>query len=175
VPRDWRTGWTDNRHPKIKSMMQKYLKYTHGQIHLAEIFTAAAKTQTDLPTLPKYVHSTGRPFLCWASVLGKCGFRDCRFCKEGGHPFPGDITEELADQVINIIGKGVIPSASKGVPLLKSIKGKELNTDSIFPQNGAKGSGAQGWSSFIMGINCNLGVSKQKMEALGARHRSSGH
>ena len=102
MPRDWRIGWTDNHHPKIKSMMQKYLEHTHGQIHLAEILAAAGKTQTDLPTLPKYVHPTGRPFLCWASVLGKCGFWDCRFRKEGGHPIPGDITEEFADQVIDV-------------------------------------------------------------------------
>ena len=78
--------------------MQKYLKHTHGQIHPGEILEAAGKTQADLPTLPKYVHPTGRPFLCWASVLGKCGFRNCRFHKEGGQSLPGDITDEFADR-----------------------------------------------------------------------------
>ena len=109
MPRDWRTGWTDKCHPKIKAMMHKYLEHTHGQIHLAEILKAAGKTQKDLPTLPKYVHPTVRPFLCWSSVLGKSGFRDCRFRKEGGHPLQGDITEEFANQVIDVIGKGVVP------------------------------------------------------------------
>ena len=120
-------------------MMKKYLEQTHGQIHLAEILEAAGTTQTDLPTLPKFVHPTGRSFLCWASVLGKCGFWDCRFRKEGGHPLPGDITDEFADQLISVIGKGPPPPASKGVPLLRSIKGKELNADSVSPQKRAKG------------------------------------
>ena len=30
MPRDWRIGWTDDRHPKIKSMMQKYLEQING-------------------------------------------------------------------------------------------------------------------------------------------------
>ena len=34
---DWRTGWMDKRHPKIKAMMQQYLEHTHGRIHLAKI------------------------------------------------------------------------------------------------------------------------------------------
>ena len=104
--------------------MQKYLKHTHGRIHLAEILEAAGKTQADLPTLSKYVHPTGRPFLCWASVLGKCGFQDCRFRKEGGHPLPGDITDEFADQVIDVIGKGVIPPSIQGGSPPKKRKGE---------------------------------------------------
>jgi hypothetical protein len=138
--------------------MQKYLEHTHGRIHLGEILEAAGKTQADLPTLPKYVHPTGRPFLCWASVLSKCGFRNCRFHKEGGHPLPGDITAEFADRVIDAIGKGVVTPSIQGGPPPKSRKGTEPNADSISPQKGAKGSGAQGWSSSIMGINCSLEV-----------------
>jgi hypothetical protein len=88
--------------------MQGYLERTNGRIHLAEILAAAGKGQRDLPTLPKYVHATGRPFLCWSSVLGRCTFRDCRFRKEGGHPLPADVTDEFADRVINVIGKGVV-------------------------------------------------------------------
>jgi hypothetical protein len=88
--------------------MQGYLERTHGQVHLAKILTAAGKTQTNLPTLPKYVHTTGRPFLCWSSILGRCTFRDCWFQKEGGHPLPADITDEFANQVIDVIRKEVI-------------------------------------------------------------------
>ena len=51
---------------------------------------------------------------CWASVLGKFGYQDCRFCKEGGHPLLGDITDEFADHVINTIGKGVVPPSIQG-------------------------------------------------------------
>ena len=155
--------------------MQKYLEHTHGQIHLAEILEAAGKTQKDLPTLPKYVHPTGRPFLCWASVLGKCGFQDCRSVRKGGNPSWGTSQKSWRMKSSTSSEKGSPPPASKGVPLLRSIKGKEPNADSVSLQNGAKGSAAQGWSGFIMGINCNLGVSRQKMEALGARHRSLGH
>ena len=123
VPRDWRTGWKDKRHPKIKTMMQKYLKHTHGQVHLGEILEAAGNTQSDLPTLPKYVHPTGRLFLCRASVLGKCGFRNCRFHKEGGHPPPGDITDDFVDPVIDAIGKGVVLPNNQGGSPPKKQKG----------------------------------------------------
>jgi hypothetical protein len=57
--RDWRTGWHNERHPKIRTLMQSYLEWTNGQVHLAKILEAADTRQTDLPTLPKYVHSTG--------------------------------------------------------------------------------------------------------------------
>ncbi len=124
MPRDWQTGWRDERHPKIKSMTQKYLKHTHGQIHLAKILEAAGETQADLPTLLKYVHATGHPFLCWASALGKCGFQDCLFRKEGGYPLPGDIADEFADQVIDTIGKEVVPPSIQGGSPPKKQKGK---------------------------------------------------
>ena len=88
--------------------MQGYLAQMNGRVHLAEILTTAGRRQTDLPTLPKYVHPTGRPFLCWTSVLGRCTYRECRFHKEGGHPLPDDITNKFADQVIEVIGKGII-------------------------------------------------------------------
>ena len=52
-PRDpWHTNWTDERHPKIKTMMSSYLDRTNGRVHLAGILGAAGKKQTDLPTLP---------------------------------------------------------------------------------------------------------------------------
>jgi hypothetical protein len=114
-PHDWQMGWNDERHPKIKVVMQGYLAQTNGRVHLAEILTAAGRRQTDLPTLPKYFHATGQPFLCWTSVLGRCTYRDCRFCKEGGHPLPADITNEFADQVIDVIGNGIVkPTAPMG-------------------------------------------------------------
>ena len=84
---NWRTRWDDQRHPKIKEMMHSYLVLTNGHIHLAEILNAVGRWQNDLPTLSKYVHPSGQPFLCWSSVLGRCMFRDCCFCKEGGIHF----------------------------------------------------------------------------------------
>ncbi len=89
-------------------MMATYLKRTNGCVHLAEILQAVGKKQTDLPTLPQYVHPSGRPFLCWSSVLGRFTFRDCRFLQQGGHPLAKDVMDEFADKVMDTLNKGVI-------------------------------------------------------------------
>jgi hypothetical protein len=111
-PRDWHANWNDKRHTKLKEMMATYLERTNGRVHLAELLQAAGKKQTDLPTLPQYVHPNGRPFLCWSSVLGRCTFHDCRFLQEGGHPLAKDITDEFADKVVDTLNKGVIAICS---------------------------------------------------------------
>jgi hypothetical protein len=51
ITRDWRMGWNDERHPKIKTLMQGYLECTNGRVHLAEILTAAGKPK---PTCQRY-------------------------------------------------------------------------------------------------------------------------
>ncbi len=125
---DWRTGWDDQRHPKIKDMMHHYLVRTNGHVHLAEILNAVGKRQNDLPTLPKYVHPSSCPFLCWSSILGKCTFRDCHYHKEGGHPLPGDIMDEFANQLIDAINKGIIAlSRHQGGSPSKKLKGNDGN------------------------------------------------
>ena len=99
----------------------------NGRVHLAEIPTAAGQRQTDLPTLPKYVHPSGRPILCWTSVLGRCTYRDRRFRKEGGHPLPADITDEFVNQVTDVIGKSLIkpmPQMGAGSPTKKQKVGE---------------------------------------------------
>jgi hypothetical protein len=126
--RDWRTGWDDQHHPKIKDMMHHYLVHTNGRVHLAEILDAAGKRQNDLPTLPKYVHPSGHPILCWSSILGKCTFRDCRYRKEGGHPLLEDIRDEFANQLIDTINKGIIAlSGHQGGSPSKKLKGNDGN------------------------------------------------
>ena len=126
--RDWRAGWTDERNPKIKSLMQGYLDRTGGRVFLTNILEAAGKRQSDLPTLPKYIHPTGRTFLCWSSVLGRCTWRDCRFRKEGGHPLPGDITDDFAERVIDVIGKGVVTGGHAVGSPAKKQKGGDAAT-----------------------------------------------
>ncbi len=64
---DCRSGWTNVRNHKIKELMDPYLERYNGRIHLAEVLDAAGKRQTDLPTLPRFCHSNGRPFESWAS------------------------------------------------------------------------------------------------------------
>ena len=107
-PCAWNANWHDERHQKLKTMMATYLERTNGRVHLSEILQAAGKRQTDLPTLTQYTHPNGRPFLCWSSVLGRCTFRECRFLQQGGHPAAKDITDNLADKVVDMLNKGVI-------------------------------------------------------------------
>jgi len=97
-------------------MMAAHLERTNGRVHLAELFQAAGKKQTDLPTLPQYVHPNGRPFLCWSSVLGRCTFRECRFLQQGGHPLAKDITDEFADKTVDTLNKGVIALCGVATP-----------------------------------------------------------
>ncbi len=94
--------------------MQPYFDRTGGRVHLAEILDAAGERQTDLLTLQKYVHATGQPSLCWSSILGCCTFWDCRFKKEGSHPSPTDIPDEFADQVIDVVNKGIATLCNPG-------------------------------------------------------------
>ncbi len=100
-------GWDDQPHSNIKDMMHNYMVRTNGRAHLAEILDAAGKRQNNLPMLPnKYVHPSGCPFLCWLSILGKCTLSDCHYCKEGGHPLPGDIMDEFANQLLTPLTRG---------------------------------------------------------------------
>ena len=49
-PRNWHANWHDERHPKLKTMMEAYLERANGRVHLAELLQATGKKQTDLPT-----------------------------------------------------------------------------------------------------------------------------
>jgi hypothetical protein len=69
---DSRAGWTNVRNHKLKAMMDPYLDWYNGQIHLTEVLNAAGKRQQDLPMLPRFCYANGQPFLCWNSMLGRC-------------------------------------------------------------------------------------------------------
>jgi hypothetical protein len=112
--RDWRAGWNDVRHPKIKTMMGPYLERYNSRIHLAEVLNAAGKRQTNLPTMPKFCHVNGRPFLCWNSTLGRCMYCKCKFLWEGGHPGPNNITNNFAEKVCVVIGPGIQKRMQQG-------------------------------------------------------------
>ena len=115
-PRNWRINWHDKQPPKLKTMMSAYLEQTNGSVHLAKLLQAEGKKQTDLPTLPQYVHPNGCPFLCWSSVLGQCTFCDCRFLQQGGHSLAKDITDEFAKKVVDTLNKGVISLCGIATP-----------------------------------------------------------
>jgi hypothetical protein len=57
----------DTRHPKIKLLMDPYLKQYNNFLNLLEILTSLGKGMTDLPSLPQYCQPTGQLFLCWNS------------------------------------------------------------------------------------------------------------
>jgi hypothetical protein len=106
-PPPTRPGQEDIRHPKIKLLMDPYLKRYNNFVNIADILTASGKRMTDLPTLPKYCHPTGQSFLCWNSVLGKC-YRGPRCKFSWGHVIKGDPTDAFADGVTDVIRKGVL-------------------------------------------------------------------
>jgi hypothetical protein len=141
--------------------MQSYLERNNGQVHLAKILDAAGKRQTNLPTLPKYVHPTGQLFLCWSSILGKCTYRECHFCKEGGHPIPTDVTDKFGNQIINVIRKGVITHSGRGggVASQEVQRGQGQQPGLTTPSCSfeAKGNGVWKLNICIMGTNYNLG------------------
>ena len=63
---------TDPHHPKIKQLMDPYLKRYNGYVNLGEILTSSGKRMSDLPTLPQYCSARGESLICWNSVLGTC-------------------------------------------------------------------------------------------------------
>ncbi len=100
-------GWTDDRHPTIKRMMRDY-EATAGlgmRISLGRVLNAAKREITDLPVIPAYVEN-GRPYVCWAHILGRCHFGDkCSFAR--GHPPRQAIPDSFAEEVVNILGAGI--------------------------------------------------------------------
>jgi hypothetical protein len=105
--RDWRAGWTDFRHPKIKALMDPYLDRNDGRLRLGDVLDVGGLRQQDLPTLPRFCWPNGRSFLCWSSTLGRCMFPKCRFQRDGGHPGPNDIPDEFAENVVGKLTKGI--------------------------------------------------------------------
>jgi len=85
-------------------MMADYVAEHGLRIRLVDILNACHKRITDLPTLPNYIDN-GRPYVCWAHILGRCTFNDCQFKR--GHVPRRAITDEFADAVIAMLAPGV--------------------------------------------------------------------
>jgi hypothetical protein len=125
-------GWTDDRHPTIKKMMRDY-EATVGlglRINLGKVLNAAKREITDLPVIPNYVEN-GRPFVCWAHILGRCHFGDkCSFSR--GHPPRQAIPDAFAEEVVNVLGAGITTLVDErqarrpsGSPPGKRVKGDD--------------------------------------------------
>ena len=89
-------------------MMREY-EATQGlglRINLGNLLDAAKKDITDLPVIPAYVDN-GRPFVCWAHILGRCHFgNQCTFAR--GHPPRHPIPDSFASEVVGVLGAGVV-------------------------------------------------------------------
>jgi hypothetical protein len=85
-------------------MMADYVAAKGLRIWLTEILDAANKQIMDLPTIPAYV-ANGRPFVCWAHILGRCTFANCQF--KNGHVPRSAIPDLFADEVVAMLTPGV--------------------------------------------------------------------
>jgi hypothetical protein len=51
-------------------------------------------------------------------------YRECKYLRDGGHPGPNDISDNFADKVIGVIGKGIQarmrPGGGEGSPRKKA-------------------------------------------------------
>ncbi len=85
-------------------MMADYVAAKGLRIRLTEILDATNKRITDLPTIPAYV-ANGRPFVCWAHILGRCTFSNCQF--KNGHVPKSAIPDSFADEVVAMLTPGI--------------------------------------------------------------------
>ncbi len=88
--------------------MDTYFDLTQGRLQLADVLDTSGKWRTDHPTLPKYTHPNGCPFLCWSCVLSQCRCSEYRFLREGEHPDPANITDNFANSTVEVLSKGII-------------------------------------------------------------------
>ena len=88
-------------------MMREY-EETVGlgmRINLGRVLDAAKQNITDLPVISEYVEN-GRPYVCWAHILGQCHFGErCTFSR--GHPPCLALTDAFAEEVVNVLGSGI--------------------------------------------------------------------
>ena len=92
-------------------MMSDYVAAKGPRIKLLEILDACNKRITDLPTIPEYV-ANGRPFVCWAHILGRCTFDNCQF--KNGHVPRSAIPDSFADAVVAMLTPGVVACTPQG-------------------------------------------------------------
>ena len=108
-------------------MMADYVAAWGLRVQLNKILDVANKRITDLPTIPEYVNN-GRPFMCWAHMLGQSQFTNCVF--KNGHIPRSSIPMAFTEEVVTILTPGVKHCAcaqeQEGVP------GKQQRAD---PQN----------------------------------------
>ena len=84
--------------------MKEYAVSFGFRIRLIDLLNGSNKRIADLPTMADYA-ANGRPYICWAHVLGRCTYPNCQYKK--GHVPRSAITNSFADEVVAIITPGV--------------------------------------------------------------------
>ncbi len=85
-------------------MMADYVAARDLRVRLTNILDVSNKRITDLPTIPEYV-ANGRPFVCWAYILGCCTFAKCQF--KSGHIPCNAIPDAFTEEVVTMLTSGV--------------------------------------------------------------------
>jgi hypothetical protein len=85
-------------------MMVDYVAARGLRVKLTDILDTSNKRITDLSTIPEYV-ANGRPFVCWAHILGRCNFANCAF--KNRHILRSSIPNAFAEEVVKMLTPGV--------------------------------------------------------------------
>ena len=85
-------------------MMNDLISLRGYRIKLTDIIDGANKRITDLPTIPEFV-ANGRPFVCWAHILGRSTFDNCQL--KNGHVPRSAIPDSFAEEVVTMLTPGV--------------------------------------------------------------------
>jgi hypothetical protein len=92
--------------------MNPHLNHFNGLLGLPELLKDGNICYEDLPVLNRFWNpTTGRSTACWAHVLGPCHYQDCHFAARGDHTGGDNYTDELANNVVPLLGQVMnIPS-----------------------------------------------------------------
>jgi hypothetical protein len=111
--RDWRTGWMDKRHPKIKAMMQQYLEHTHGRIHLAKIKQLEKHKTIYLRNQNMYISLDASSYAGQA-ISENVGIGTAGSARKVDTPYRGTSQRSLPIKSLMSSAKGSFPPALKG-------------------------------------------------------------
>ena len=85
-------------------MMADYVATRGYRIKLTDILDNCNKRISDLPTIPEFM-TNGKPFVCWAHILGRCTFDRCQF--KNGHVPRYAIPDKFTEDFVTMLTPGV--------------------------------------------------------------------
>jgi hypothetical protein len=100
----------DERHPKIRTMMEPFLTKFRGQCLVSNILMAGGKQFDSLPQLDTYPNG-----VCWLHSIAMCPYGNrCTFA--AGHIAKGAITDAHADEVVAALQAGITAMVTREGP-----------------------------------------------------------